>query len=188
MTRYFAGIEIPHDVAARLAMLRGTLPDARWIDQADMHLTLRFVGDLDGPTVAAFAAQLDEIAQPSFTLQLEHPGFFGHDRPRAVWMGVARSDALDALHGDVDRAARLAGLPPDGRKYSPHVTLARLRRGKPAAVARYLSDIGSPLIASFVVDRFVLFSSGRSRGGGPYVVEEEFPLGDAGLISYDDDK
>ncbi|MGI9406376.1 MAG: RNA 2',3'-cyclic phosphodiesterase [Hyphomicrobiaceae bacterium] len=187
MTRYFVGIEIPHDIAARLAMLRGTLPDARWIDQADMHLTLRFVGELDGPTVATFVRELGEIAQRSFTLQLEQPGFFGHDRPRAVWMGVAGNETLNTLHDDVDRAARLAGLPPDGRKYSPHVTLARIHRGKPAAVARYLSDIGNPFIAPFNVDRFVLFTSGRSRGGGPYVAEEIFPLGEAGANADDDE-
>lgn len=177
MARYFVCIELPRDVTARLDMLRGKLPNARWIDQEDMHLTLRFAGELDGPTVATFVRALGEIDQPTFPIQLERPGFFGHDKPRAVWMGVAPSTTLASLHSDVDRAARRAGLPPDGRKYTPHVTLARINRGKPNAVAQYLSEIGNPLIAPFEVDRFALWSSGRSRGGGPYVVVEVFPLG-----------
>ncbi|MGI9383445.1 MAG: RNA 2',3'-cyclic phosphodiesterase [Methyloligellaceae bacterium] len=179
MPRLFSGIEIPTELGERLAMLRSGLSGARWIDPDNYHMTLRFIGDVDDVTGREFAAQLEQIRSDEFDLCLQGLGSFGGRRPRAVWAGIAPSDALTSLQRTHEMAARAAGLPPEGRNFTPHVTLARLRNGRAAAVAAYLEANGAFQSAPFRVDHFVLLSSRASTGGGPYVIEEAYPLGTA---------
>ena len=176
MPRLFSAIEIPANIAQRLSMLRSGLAGARWIDPENYHLTLRFIGDVDGPTAHDFAQALNEIDMPPFTLRLDGLGSFGGRKPRAIFAQLAPSEALGALHRAHDRAAREAGVPPEGRNYTPHVTLARLRGTRSDDVARYLEGQGFFQSEPFEVERFVLYSSRASVGGGPYVIEGDFPL------------
>ena len=177
MPRLFSGIEIPPELAERLAGLRGGLEGARWVEPENYHITLRFAGDVDGDTAERFSEALDAIKAEPFDLKLDGLGSFGRGRPRAVWAGVAPSAALDALARAHEKAAQAAGLESETRNFHPHVTLARMKRVKAAAVASYLSDNGAFLSSSFAVTRFVLYSARQSRGGGPYVVERAFDLG-----------
>ena len=176
MPRLFSAIEIPANIAQRLSMLRSGLAGARWIDPENYHLTLRFIGDVDGTTARDFAQALNEIEMPPFTLRLDGLGSFGGRKPRAIFAQPAPSDPLEALRRAHDRAAREAGIPPEGRNYMPHVTLARLRGTRADDVARYLESHGFVQTEPFEVERFVLYSSRASVGGGPYVIEGEFPL------------
>lgn len=178
MPRLFTGVEIPREVADSLALLRGGLPGARWVDPENYHLTLRFIGDVDGATARDFTLALSEIAAPPFELRLNGLGSFGGRKPRAIFAGIAPSDGLDALRRANERAAREAGLPPEGRNFKPHVTLARLRGARADAVAAYLERQGGIAAEPFTVSRFVLYSSRNSVGGGPYVVEAAYPLED----------
>ena len=177
MPRLFSAIEIPATIAQRLSMLRSGLTGARWIDPENYHLTLRFIGDVDGPTARGFAQALNEIEMPPFMLRLDGLGSFGGRKPRAVFAQLAPSELLEALRRAHDRAAREAGVPPEGRNYMPHVTLARLRGTRADDVARYLESQGFFQSEPFAIERFVLYSSRASVGGGPYVIEGEFPLG-----------
>ncbi len=176
MPRLFSGIEIPAELGERLAMLRSGLSDARWVDPENYHITLRFLGDVDDATGHEFAAQLRRIEAPAFVLDLEGLGSFGGRRPRAVWAGLAPSDALFSLQRAHEMAARAAGSPAESRNFHAHVTLARLRNGRSAAVAAYLEAYGGFIAEPFPVERFVLFSSRASQGGGPYLIEEAYPL------------
>jgi 2'-5' RNA ligase len=176
MPRLFSGIEIPEAIGFRLGLLKTGLSGARWIDPANYHLTLRFIGDVDGRTARDFAANLDEILAEPFQLRLDGLGSFGGKKPRAIWAGIAHCDALEALQRAHEWAARKAGLPPEPRNFMPHVTIARLRGTRPEAVAGYLEQLGGFFSPSFTVNRFVLFSSRASIGGGPYVVEADYPL------------
>lgn len=160
----------------RLSLLRANLPNARWVAPEDYHLTLRFIGDCDGPTIAQLVDALATIEAEPFIVQPEGLGTFGHDKPRALWVGISENPALLQLKQQVDGIVRQVGLPLDGRKYTPHITLARMSHTRSSAVARALDGLGTPLITAFTVDAFALYSSGRSRGGGPYAVEETFPL------------
>ncbi|MEZ5873869.1 MAG: RNA 2',3'-cyclic phosphodiesterase [Hyphomicrobiales bacterium] len=99
-------------------------------------------------------------------------------KPRAIFAALAPSEELEALHRANERAARAAGLPPEGRNFKPHVTLARLRGARPDAVAAYLERQGAMMAEPFTVSRFVLYSSRNSVGGGPYVVEAAYDLED----------
>jgi 2'-5' RNA ligase len=176
MPRLFSGLEIPHGVASRLSMLREPLAGAKWVDVDDYHITLRFLGDVDGATARQFAAALDEIEAPPFEVALDGLGAFGGARPHAIYAAVKRSSALEQLQRAHERAARLAGLAPEGRNFTPHVTLARLRGVRDEAAARYLGRFGAFAAPPFRAERFVIFSAKESTGGGPYVVEESYAL------------
>ena len=176
MLRLFSGIEIPEETREQLARLSLPLPGARWTDPDDMHLTLRFLGDVDAETANDFADALDRIQVTRFTLQLDGLGAFGGREPRTIWAGVTPNEELNALYRAHERAARTAGLPPEGRKFKPHVTIARLRHSRPDAVANFLANKGAFRSAPFVVHEVALFSARPGTGGGPYVVEETFPL------------
>jgi 2'-5' RNA ligase len=176
MPRIFTAIEIPADVAHMLTFLRGGLPGARWIDPENYHITLRFIGDVDTYVANEVASMLDGVNRTPFELRLEGIASFGGRKPRAVFAEVAPSQALMDLQAEHERLMQRVGLAPEGRKYTPHVTLARLRDSSSRQVADYLSERGSFRSVPFRVERFVLYSSRASVGGGPYVVEEAYPL------------
>lgn len=175
MPRLFTALEIPRDAALSLSLLRGGLPGARWIDVENYHLTLRFIGDVEGHIADEVANALDRVRRPAFSLTLSGVGAFGK-KPHAVWAGVAPHPDLHALQADIERVCQRIGLPADPRKFSPHVTLARLKNANSADVAHYLSARGNFAAMPFRVSRFVLMSSRDSVGGGPYIVEEAWPL------------
>ena len=103
-------------------------------------------------------------------------GWFGGDKPRAIVARVKPAPALIDLAADHERRLRRLGLAPETRNFTPHVTLARLRGVSPAAVADYLASRGRLEAPAFTADRFVLMSARDGVGGGPYVVEAEYPL------------
>jgi 2'-5' RNA ligase len=187
MPRLFSGLEIPTTVAQRLNLVRAGLNGARWIDPANYHLTLRFLGDVDGHTARDFAHGLGDILASPFELRLQGLSSFGGRKPRAIFASVEPSGELQSLQRAHERAARAAGLPPEPRNFTPHVTVARLKGASSEAVATYLGRQGGLLSERFEVSRFVLFSSRASIGGGPYVVEAAYPLDDEFDAAYDDD-
>lgn len=176
MPRLFAGIELPEEIKDHLSALARPLPGAKWVDDDDLHLTLRFAGDIDGRQARDFTELLGEIEADAFELRLEGLGTFGGNDPRSLWAGVGPSPALATLQRACERAARNAGLPPEPHPFKAHVTLARLRNADPATLARMLGQIGAFRSEPFAVTRFVLFSSKPKIGGGPYVVEAAYPL------------
>ena len=179
MPRLFTGLEIPEAVAAALVPHRGGLRNARWIEPADYHITLRFVGDVDAEIADALHAALVQ-ARPRipFEVVLDGIGCFGGDKPRAIFASVAPNPVLADLQAEHERLAREAGAPPERRKFTPHVTLARLRRAAvPQEVALYLAQQGFFPALRFTATRVALFSARDSTGGGPYLVEAAYPLG-----------
>ncbi|MET3927748.1 RNA 2',3'-cyclic phosphodiesterase [Devosia sp. 2618] len=177
MPRLFTGLEIPADVGFALSLKRGGLTGARWIDPENYHITLRFIGDVDHHVADDVADSLDRLSSSlRFSVRLTGLGSFGGDKPRSLYAGVEPSEALTRLQAAQERVLQRAGLPAEGRKFVPHVTLARLRGAGPEEVARFLSEAGRFEPLAFQVGRFVLFSSKDSVGGGPYVVEQSYPL------------
>ena len=176
MPRLFTALEIPRDAALSLSLLRGGLPGARWVDVENYHITLRFIGDVEGHVADEIANALDRVRRPSFSLALSGVGAFGSKKPHAIWAGVIASPDLYALQAEIERICQRVGIAADPRKFMPHVTLARLRNPNPVDVAQYLSARGNFSTMPFKVTRFVLMSSRDSVGGGPYVVEEVWPL------------
>lgn len=177
MPRLFTGIEVPRDVGLALSLKRGGLTGARWIDTENFHITLRFIGDVDHATATDVMDMLDRLADSeAFSIRLSHLGSFGGDKPRALFVGVENNQTLLRLQAAQERVLQRAGLPPDGRKFVPHVALARLRGASAPEVAGFIAQSGRFMPLEFPVRRFVLFSSKDSVGGGPYLVEHAYAL------------
>jgi RNA 2',3'-cyclic 3'-phosphodiesterase len=178
LPRLFTGIEIPTQIAQGLSMLRGGLPGARWIDPENYHLTLRFIGDVDGHVGRDVMQMLGGVRRTAFQIVLDRLDQFGGKKPRAVFAGATPTPPLLELQAEHERLLQRIGLPPEQRKYAPHITLARLRDSSAHQVAQYLASRAPFRSPPFPVSRFVLFSSRASTGGGPYVVEAAYPLDD----------
>ena len=176
MPRLFTSIPIPSDIAGQLAKFRQPLPGARWLEPADFHLTLRFAGDVDSSAAREFSDNLSRINLHAFEITLEGFGVFGGHDPHTLWAGVSNNPALNELQRATERAARSAGLPPEPRQFKPHVTIARFRSTRVQEVVRFLERNASAKSASIEVENFLLMSAKPRTGGGPYVVEQEFPL------------
>lgn len=176
MPRLFTALEIPDHVGDALAAFRGGLSGARWIDVENYHLTLRFLGDVDEETAQEAALLLGKVRRAPFDVVIEALDAFGGERPRALIARVTPSAALVELQAEHERLIRRTGLPAEKRKFTPHVTLARLRDASARSVAEYLGLRGGPARLSFRAERFVIYSSRDSVGGGPYVVEAAYPL------------
>jgi 2'-5' RNA ligase len=176
MPRLFTAVELPASIAFSLSLLRGGLSGARWIDAENYHITLRFIGDIDEPTADEIADALARVDRPRFDLSLEGLGAFGSRKPHCIYAAAKPSAALKELQGEHERIIQRIGLEPERRKFVPHVTLARLRNASETDVAAYLAMRGDFRTAAFPVGRFVLLSSRASKGGGPYVMEEAYPL------------
>jgi 2'-5' RNA ligase len=176
MPRIFTGLEIPAEIGRTLSMLRGGLPGARWIDPENYHVTLRFVGDVDDVVAHEVASMLGRVRRTTFELRFDSLSSFGGRRPRALVATLAQTQALMDLQAEHERLMQRVGLEAEGRKYTPHVTLARLRDSSSRQVADYLSERALFRTPSFKISRFVLFSSRASVGGGPYIVEAAYPL------------
>ena len=177
MPRLFTGLELPEDVAHGMALARGGVHGARWMEPEDYHVTLRFVGDVDPGLARAVAETLDGIRRQPLEVRFEGLSWFGGDKPRAIVARIKPDPALVELQAEQERRMRRIGLPPETRKYTPHVTLARLRGVRTHAVADYLASRGALPVDGFTAKRFVLYSSRDGVGGGPYVVEAVYPLG-----------
>lgn len=182
MPRLFTAIEVPKEIGMMLSGFRGGIHGARWITPENYHLTLRFIGDIDDRTAGEVAGILDFVERPSFKVTLSGLDQFGGKKPRAIFASVQPSPALIELQAEHERMMQRIGLPAEGRRFTPHVTLARLRDASVLDVADYLATRGGFRPVSFQVSRFVLYSSRSSQGGGPYIVEADYPLrGRAGL-------
>ena len=176
MPRLFTGLELPGPVAAQLALMRGGVPGARWMEPEDYHITLRFIGDIDARTARDIDEVLGDIRRPKTLVRFEGLSWFGGDKPRAIVAKVEADAAVVDLQAEQERLLRRLGLEPETRKYTPHVTLARLRGAGQANVATYLAERGALLADSFTAERFVLYSAREGSGGGPYIVEAAYPL------------
>jgi 2'-5' RNA ligase len=177
MPRLFTGLELPAAVVRQLALMRGGVVGARWLEPEDYHITLRFIGDIDAGAARDIDETLSDIRQPEAPIRFEGLSWFGGDKPRAIVAKVKPEPALMDLQAEQERRLRRIGVEPETRKYTPHVTLARLRGAGQAAIASYLATRGALVADAFTPERFVLYSAREGSGGGPYVVEAGYPLG-----------
>jgi len=178
MIRLFVGIGLPDSLSERLAGLRGQIPGARWVPSENYHITLRFIGEVDEDTAIDIDSALARVDAPAFGIAVHGVGHFeSRGRVRSLWAGVARDPALDHLQARVETACQRAGLAAEGRKFHPHVTLARCRDTRAARIAGFLADHGGFHAPAFPVGSFALYSSTLGRGGAVYTREVDYPLG-----------
>lgn len=171
--RLFFAIPLPEPtldaVAEALRPLRGLAPGVGWTRRANLHLTLRFCGEVDdalaGPLVDAVAPWVRRLPPPAVRL-VGGGAFPDAHRPRVLWIGVQAS--LEPLVGAIDRAVTALGVPPEPRGFTPHLTVGRVRAGRADRVAAALLELGE--VASFQPDGVVLYRSHLAPEGARYEV------------------
>jgi 2'-5' RNA ligase len=184
MIRLFTALGLPDDLRQRLTALQGGVDGAHWVAAHNLHITLRFIGEVPEDRAHDIVAALDRIRTGGFTVTVSGAGRFGSGaRTRALWAGVERTAALVALHEKIDRALIGIGLPPEGRKYTPHVTLARFSAGRDRSrdasagrVLQWLEAQGGFFAMPFEAREFILYESHLGRNGADYVPLASFPL------------
>lgn len=178
MIRLFVALDMPARQRQRLQSLCHGVRDARWVPEENLHLTLRFIGELEEPRADDVIASLQSVTAGEFSLTLDGVSHFKTGRRiRSLWAGVAPCVALLTLQERIDGALRRVGLPVDGRRFTPHVTLARLKGGTPERVGSWLENNSLFRAEPFAVKDFVLFESYRSHTGAIYTPVERFDLG-----------
>ena len=174
MMRLFTGLEVPADISLELNFMQSGVPGARWIDRESMHITLRFIGDIDDATGRDVVLALDEADIRPFAIAIKGIDVFGGNKPHAIIAQIEENAELRRLQAAQERICQELGLAPEGRKFIPHITLARLRDPDPLALRIFIESHALYRSRRFDVARFVLFSSKPSRGGGPYAIEEAY--------------
>jgi 2'-5' RNA ligase len=182
--RLFVAIDLPDGVQSTLAALRTGIPGASWTKPAQMHLTLKFLGDgIEEARVPEISAALRAIHAPALTLAVRGVGRFPpgtRQPPRVLWAGLDAPPALAQLAGDIERALAPLGFPPEGRPFAAHLTLARLKsRDGEAEAARFLARHADLHSDPFTARAFHLYASQLSPQGATYTVRDTFPLGAA---------
>ena len=166
--RFFIAIRPPGDIRDLLIDRMEALEAARWQDDDQLHLTLRFVGEADPRQVDDLMAALQSVSAPPFALALDGVGHFERKGlPHTLWAGVTQPDALFALQNRVERACHRAGFAPETRKFAPHITIARLNRPT-APVEHWLAHNADCRSDPWPVDCFVLYESRLDPGGSIY--------------------
>jgi len=177
MIRLFVAIEIPESVRLRMAALGAGVPGARWVESQNLHLNLRFIGEVDEGVFRDIAGVLEEVHAPGFDLTLEGIGYFGSGKAaRSIHVEVARNPELGFLRDKIESALVRMGLPPEARKFSPHVTLARLKGTSAERLGVFLAHNNLFHAGPIAVGRFTLFSSFLSHSGPIYRAERIYPL------------
>ncbi len=174
--RLFVGIALPPDIRMALGTLCAGISGTRWVKPENLHVTLRFIGEASRGAAQDLDAALGDVHVPAFEMRFCGIGDFSKkSRLKALWSGVAANPALTHLQGKVEKAAQRAGFAPEGRKFTPHVTLARFK-GQRVDLGHYLETNGAFSTEPFVVENFTLFESHLGHGGSHYVVLNEYPL------------
>ena len=175
--RLFVALSLPENVRWQLRMLTGGLPGAKWVPPENYPLTLRFLGEIDGRDMDYVDAALAGIRAPTFKLRLAGIGHFATGgRVKAVWAGVEKEPALSHLQDKVESAVVRAGLPPNGQKFTPHVTLSWTKDPPQAKLQHYLAERNLFRSDAFEVTHFTLFSSLMGGEGSVYLAERSYSL------------
>jgi len=175
--RLFVAVPLPEDVRQRLADVGTGLRGARWVDVDHMHITLRFIGEVDAGVAEDIHHALDRIRAPAFAITVNGLGCFGNGRRvRTLWAGIERQDRLLHLREKVESAVVRTGLEPERRKFKAHVTLARFKDGAPGPVGAFIEAQNDLRAGPVDVDSFTLFESRLGSAGPHYEALAQYPL------------
>lgn len=178
MPRLFVSLQLPDDVQDALAEVWWGMPGARWTPPHQLHLTLRFLGEVPDRLLPDLSEALAAVDAPSFWLEVHGLGLFpGRGRPRVLWAGLSASEPLRHLQHKVERAVQRVGLPAERRQFHPHITLAKLDGAPPGKLAEFLAEHSLLRLDPFEVEGFQLMSSLLQPEGAEHTLVQAFPLG-----------
>ena len=173
--RLFIALPLPERLTLALERIQEGVAGANWVPRENMHLTLRFIGETDGDTFEDLIEALAEVVVESFSLEIAGVGHFERRQvPTTLWAGVRPSAALMQMQAKIERICRRVGLPPESRKYAPHVTLARLVDTPAASVSAFLQRNNLERAGEVPVEGFNLYSSHLGKAQPIYRVEVEY--------------
>jgi 2'-5' RNA ligase len=176
MHRLFVAIRPPEDIRDLLLDAMEASADFRWQDDEQLHLTLRFVGEVERPVADDLAAELSRVHAPPFDLRIAGTGRFEQRSSGALWAGVEPREPVAALAAKVERASIAIGLEPERRGFHPHITLARWKGRRSREIASFLERTRGLASEPFEVRDFTLFESRLSRHGAHYESVTSYPL------------
>jgi 2'-5' RNA ligase len=173
----FVGLELPWELRQRLAVLAGGVPGARWVPPENYHLTLRFLGELPPHRAEEIDLALATLRGRGFSLTLAGIGSFAKaGRDTQLWVGVERNPSLEHLQAKIETALQRAGMEPERRRFTPHVTLARLDNASPVKIAGFMQAHNLFRAEPVPVRHFTLFSSQLGKEASVYTAEVEYRL------------
>ena len=175
MHRLFVAIRPPAAIRSLLLGSMQGVRGARWQSDDQLHLTLRFIGEVDRHRANDAAAALGGIHHPAFAIALDGVGQFDKKGQGALWAGITPHDQLHILHKKIDQACVRVGIEPETRAYHPHITLARLNRGS-GPIDGFVETSGGLCSPPFEVDSFALFESHLTSDGAIYAIVERYPF------------
>jgi RNA 2',3'-cyclic 3'-phosphodiesterase len=176
MHRLFVAIRPPEHVRDLLIDAMDNSADFRWQDDAQLHLTLRFIGEVERPLANDLAYALGRLRFPRFELRINSVGRFEQRSAGALWAGVEPKEQIVALAAKVERVCQRVGLAPERRAFHPHITLARWKGRRSREVADFLERTRGLATEMFEVETFILFESRLSRHGAHYEQVGRYPL------------
>ena len=176
MHRLFVAIRPPEDIRDLLVDAMDDNPELRWVGDENLHLTLRFIGEVERPVAEDIAAALRNVRAAAFELSLSGVGIFEQRNGGALWAGILPKEPVAALAVKVERACIAAGLGAEHRAFHPHITIARWNRRSAVAAQSFLERNRALALSPFFVDAFTLFESRLSRHGPHYEELDEYRL------------
>ena len=180
MIRLFIAIDLPPDIRSYIKGLGCGIPGARPVAEEQIHLTLHFLGEVEGTMFKNIRESLLEVKKDPFLLQISGVGHFPpRGKPKVIWAGVTPTDELIHLRKRVGKELLTCGVALEKRKFSPHITLARLRNSPLQKVSEFLAGNSFLRSSPFTVDSFHLYSSQLGKNGALHTLEESYLLGDS---------
>ncbi len=177
MHRLFVAVRPAEPIRDLLIDAMDDSPELGWVKDDNLHLTLRFIGEVERPLAQDIAAALGAIRIAPFALSLDGVGRFDRRNGGALWAGVSPKEPVAALAAKVERACISAGLDPERRAFHPHITIARFRRQSAAFADALIARNRALASPPFEVDRFILYESHLSRHGAHYEAVASYSLG-----------
>ena len=181
--RLFVALEIPSAVrenfAALLTALRAFSPQTRWVRAENLHITLKFIGEVPEAKLAAIRGVLAGVrSDQTVTLDFRELGFFPNEKhPRVFWAGIEASPNLKTLAAEINKATEKAGIPPEKRPFSPHLTLARFEPPRLTKQLRAaIQEHAARNFGSLRTSEFHLIESKLKPSGAEYTRLESFPF------------
>ncbi|MEM8695185.1 MAG: RNA 2',3'-cyclic phosphodiesterase [Pseudomonadota bacterium] len=176
MHRLFVAIRPPPGIRAQLLALMHGVSGARWQNDGQLHLTLRFIGEIDRHRAEDVVGALNAMDFPVFEIVLNGTGYFEcNGRRTTLWAGIAPSRPLKQLRDKLENAFRRIGLEPDHRVFLPHITIARLNAGT-GPIDDFIADNAALSSPAFAVENFDLFESLLGSEGAHYESVARYPL------------
>lgn len=177
MIRLFVGLALPEATRFRLSGLAGGVPGARWVAPENLHVTLKFIGEVDNGLAEDIDIALASVECEPFELELSGVGFFGQaSKARILWGGLVPNDALNRLYGRIETALEAIGIARETRNFAPHVTLARLKKAPAGRLETFVAEHDGFTDGPVEISAFTLFSSYLASTGAVYTPEAVYPL------------